>query len=336
MNILERHSIFFHFLSFSFMFFHVLSFSFIFFDFRSFSFIFIFIFFHFLPFSFIVFFFPFFSFFFLLVLLFFSGAQNPFFLPRLPHDFLLKLLCKKSILGAVSGSTPLGPLFFSCLFYHFLHFRFLFQFISMFFLFFLCSSFFMFSFIFLLFPSLTKSFFLFHFVSLFSSLGCPESVAALQVSLGKRAHSELALFALYWLVVTFPCGIVHMLVMIRLRVVHGGRRVGQVLPSYQNRQINPLDETADAPQSSLLFSSLLSPLRSFRFLPLPFASFRFLSLPFASFRFLSAPLRFASPRVASLRVASRRFASRRFASLRFASLLFSSLLFASLLSHGHK
>ena len=43
---------------------------------------------------------------------------------------------------------------------------------------------------------------------------------------GKSANSELALFALYWLVVTFPCGIVHILVMIRLRVVYGGRRVG--------------------------------------------------------------------------------------------------------------
>ena len=37
----------------------------------------------------------------------------------------------------------------------------------------------------------------------------------------------------------------------------GGRRVGQVLPSYQNRQISALDETADAPQSSLS-SPLLS------------------------------------------------------------------------------
>ena len=45
--------------------------------------------------------------------------------------------------------------------------------------------------------------------------------------------------------------------MIRLRVVSGGRRVGQVPPSYQNRQISALDETADAPQSSLLFISVL-------------------------------------------------------------------------------
>ena len=97
-------------------------------------------------------------------------------------------------------------------------------------------------------------------------------MAALQDSLGKSAHSELALFALYWLVVTFPCGIEHILVMIRLRVVYGGRRVGQVLPSYQNRQISALDEMADAPQFSLslslsLFLSLLSfPLSLFLFL----------------------------------------------------------------------
>ena len=102
-----------------------------------------------------------------------------------------------------------------------------------------------------------KKFFLFHFVSLFSFLGYSKSVAALQDSLVKSAHSELALFALYWLVVAFPCGTVHILVTIRLRVVFGGRRVGQVLPSYQNRQISALDETADAPQSSL-FSLHLS------------------------------------------------------------------------------
>ena len=81
-------------------------------------------------------------------------------------------------------------------------------------------------------------------------------MAALQDSLEKSAHSELASFALYWLVVTFPCGIVHILVMIRLRVVFGGRRVGQVLPSYQNRQISALDQTAHAPQSNLCISVL--------------------------------------------------------------------------------
>ena len=125
----------------------------------------------------------------------------------------------------------------------------------MFFLYFLYFSLFFIPLFSLCFP-LKKSFFLLHFVSLFSFLGCSKSVAALQDSLGKSAHSELALFTLYWLVVTFPCGIVHILVMIRLRVLFGGRRVGQVLPSYQNRQISALDETADAPQS-LLFSCLL-------------------------------------------------------------------------------
>ena len=67
-------------------------------------------------------------------------------------------------------------------------------------------------------------------------------MAALQDSLEKSVHSELAFFALYWFVVTFPFGTVHILVMIRLRVVYGGRRVGQVLPSNQNRRISALDE----------------------------------------------------------------------------------------------
>ena len=89
---------------------------------------------------------------------------------------------------------------------------------------------------------------------LFSFLGCSKSVAALQDSLKKSAHSELALFALYWFVVTFPCGIVHILVMIRLRVAYGGRRVGQAPPSHQIRQKSALDETADALQSSPFFS----------------------------------------------------------------------------------
>ena len=81
--------------------------------------------------------------------------------------------------------------------------------------------------------------------------------------LGGSAHSELALFALYWLVVTFPFGMVHILVMIKLRVVYGGRRVGQVPPSYHHRQISALDETADANQSSLF--SLLSSSQFFQY-----------------------------------------------------------------------
>ena len=117
-----------------------------------------------------------------------------------------------------------------------------------------------FPFVFLSLKNVSSFFILFLF---FSFLGCPKSVAALQDSLGKSAHSELALFALYWLVVTFPFGIVHNLEMIRLRVVFGGRRVGQVRPSYQNRQISALDVTADAPQSCL-FSLLSSLTLSFR------------------------------------------------------------------------
>ena len=96
----------------------------------------------------------------------------------------------------------------------------------MFFLFFLCFSLFhffipLFSFCF---PFKT-CFFLFHFVSLFSFLGCSKSVAALQDSLGKSAHSELALFALYWFVVTFPCGKVHILRTRIARLVPSMRRL---------------------------------------------------------------------------------------------------------------
>ena len=255
--------IFFHcFLSLSFIFFHFLSFSFIFFHFLSIFFPFSF---HFLTFSFIVFhclslcFSSFFSF--LLVLLFLGCSKSSFF-ASIASRFPNKLLCKKSFFWGRLGGVLHWAAFFSLVyFFTFFHFRFLFQFLSMLFLFFLCFSFF--HFLLLSFPflfTLKKCFFLFHFVSLFSFLGCSKSVAALQDSLGKSAHSELALFALYWLVVTFPCGIVHILVMIRLRVVYGGRRVGQVLPSYQNRQISALDETADAPQSSLFsLFSLLSP-----------------------------------------------------------------------------
>ena len=219
MNILEKHSIFFHFLSFSFMFLHCI-----------------------FP------FFPCFS----CSSSCLGCSKSSFFLPRLPHDFLLKLLCKNDF-WAVSGGTPLGPFFFS-LVYFFIFFIFV-----LFFNFFPCFPFFiMYSVIFRLF-SFKKSFFLFHVVSLFSFIGCSKSVATLQDSLRKSAHSELAIFALYWLVVTFPCGIVHILVTIRLRVVYGGRQVGQVLPSYQNRQISALDETADAAQSGLfsLLSSLI-------------------------------------------------------------------------------
>ena len=59
-------------------------------------------------------------------------------MPRLPQDFQLKLLCKKTIFWAVSGGTPLGPLFF-CLFLFTFFFIFVF-----FFNFFPCFSFFSF------------------------------------------------------------------------------------------------------------------------------------------------------------------------------------------------
>ena len=265
--------IFLHFLSFSFIFFHVLSCSFMFFHVLSCSFMFFHVlscslsFYHFPSFSVIFCHCLFLSFFFF----FFSGAQNPFF-ASIASRFLLKLFCKKSFFWAVSGGTPLGPFFLlSILTFFSFSFSFSITF-HVFPLFFLFSFFIpLFSFYF----PFKKCFFLFHFVSLFSFLGCSKSVAALQDSLVKSAHSELALFALYWLVVTFPCGIVHILVMIRLRVVHGGRRVGQVLPSYQNRQISALNETADAPQSSLPFPSLPFP-------SLPFTSLHFTSLPFPS------------------------------------------------------
>ena len=90
-----------HYLSCSFIFFHFLSFllfpsfSFMFLHFLSFS----FISFHVLSFSFIVFLcFPVFFFFFL------GCSKSSVFLPRLPHDFLFKLLCKKSFfLGRLGG-----------------------------------------------------------------------------------------------------------------------------------------------------------------------------------------------------------------------------------------
>ena len=83
----------------------------------------------------------------------------------------------------------------------------------------------------------------------------------------------------------------HILVVIRLRVVYGGRRVGQVLPSYQNRQISALDETADAPRSSLFPLFTLPPLLSS---PSSLFPLLFLSplLPFPSSSF---PLFFLSP-----------------------------------------
>ena len=139
----------------------------------------------------------FFPMFFYLFFLLFSGAQNPlFFLPRLSHDFLLKLVCKNQMFGQLKRYR-IGPSFFlSCLFFYFsffFHFRFLFTFFPFFFVS-------LYSFVFLLCSFFFQCFLLFHFVSLFSFLGCSKSVATLQDSLGKSAHYELAFFtfAHFW------------------------------------------------------------------------------------------------------------------------------------------
>ena len=187
-NIMERHS----FLSFSFRFFQVLSSSFRFFQVLSGS----------------VSFCHFLSLF--LVLLLSSGALNPFFLHRPPHDFLLKLLCEKSFFLGRLWEYTIGPSFFllSIFMFSFSCFVFFFS-ISFHVFFFLFLFSILYSFIFLCFP--LKMFLPFSFCFSFFFLGCSKSVAALQDFMAKRAHSELAVFTLYWLVVTFPCGIVHIL-----------------------------------------------------------------------------------------------------------------------------
>ena len=115
--------IFFHFRSFSFIFVHFLSFSFIFFHFRSFSFIFV----HFLACSCICFHFHF-LFLFLSCCSFFSRVLKIlFFLPRLPHDFLLKLLCEKSFFGPSRWVPHWALFFFFCLIFHFFSFSFSFS-----------------------------------------------------------------------------------------------------------------------------------------------------------------------------------------------------------------
>ena len=135
-----------HFLTFSCISFHVLSFPFIFF--------------HFL------------FFFFFLVLLFFSGAQNPPFFASIASRLPIKALMKKIVWAVYS----IGPSLFSRLFFIFsssfslsISFH-----VFLFFIFYSFNS--------LLF-SFKKCFFLFHFVSLFSFLGCSKSLAALQDSL---------------------------------------------------------------------------------------------------------------------------------------------------------
>ena len=127
-------------------------------------------------------------------------SKSSLFLPRLPHVFLLKLLCKKSFFGPYWVVVFHWALFFSLVYFSFCSLSSSFQVLYMFCffpLFFLLFLYFPFVFLF------NECFFLFHFVSLFSFLGCSKSLAALQDSLEKSAHSGLALFALYWLVVTF-------------------------------------------------------------------------------------------------------------------------------------
>ena len=82
-------------------------------------------------------------------------SKYDFFGPQFRYDFSWQFLCEKSILGPISGGTPLGPLFlfptfflpffclFSCfLFFIFSHFLFISSFFDflMFFIFFFISS----------------------------------------------------------------------------------------------------------------------------------------------------------------------------------------------------
>ena len=84
--------------------------------------------------------------------------------------------------------------------------------------------------------------------------------------MGKSAHSELALFALYWLVVTFPYGIVHILAMISMRVKSYLRtRIATLVPSMRrlthlslvSSLFSLLSSLFSAP-SPLLFSFIFS------------------------------------------------------------------------------
>ena len=192
----------FHFLSFSFMFLHFLAFSLIFVHFPAFPFIF-FHFFKFLPFSFS--FFQFRSFFlflsFLLVLLFLGCTKKFFCLNCLTISYYSSYVKNQFFVPSRGSPPPLGPLFslvyFSCFF--------IFVFLSMLFLYF--------PFVFLL----KKMFLPFSCCFSFFFSRVLKICGGTSGFLGESALSELALFALYWLVVTFHCGIVHILVMIRLR-----------------------------------------------------------------------------------------------------------------------
>ena len=242
---------FFQFLSVSFSFFQLLSASVSFCQLLSFSFIFIhftFIFFHCFCLSF------FFLFFFFL-----GCSKSFFFLPRLPHGLLLKFFFqkKKTFFLSSLGGVPHWAVFFSLVFFFIVFFIFVF-----FFNVFRCFSFFAFVFplfifyffIFLLF-FLERMFLPFSFCFSFFFSRVLKIWGGTPGFLGEKVHilSWLHLLCIgsSSLILVERCTF-----MIRLRVVFGGRRVGQVLPSYQNRQISALDETADAPQSRLSPSSL--------------------------------------------------------------------------------
>ena len=131
--------------------------------------------------------------------------------------FFFFLWCSKSsFFASIASRFPIEALLFFSL-VHFFIFVFFFNFFPCFsffplFFFFFHSLFLCFPFVFL-----KKCFFLFAFCFSFFFSRVLEICGGTPDSLGKSAHSELALFALYWLVVTLPCGTVHILVMIRLR-----------------------------------------------------------------------------------------------------------------------
>ena len=128
------------------------------------------------------------------------------------------------------GKKNIAPSFFLVCFHFFIFVLFFNFFHRFFFLFsFVFHFFILYSFIFLL--ENVSSFCILFLFFLFS--GAQNLWRHSRIRMGKVQKSELALVALYWLVGTFHCGIVHILVMFRLRVVYGGRRVGQVLPWYQ-------------------------------------------------------------------------------------------------------
>ena len=169
------------------------------------------------------------------------------------------------------------------MFFHVLSFSFIFShFLSFIF-------FHSFSFIFLHF----LSFFLFFFFFLLGAqnffLGLSFVTISLECSYVKNQFWALwALFAFFSsffspvfflaLPVVYQLVTIWLSVKIRLRVVYGGRRVIEGLPSYQNRQSSALDETAYAPQSSLF--SLLHSLFSFLFVLCSCSSLSFVFLSF--------------------------------------------------------